>query len=1117
MHRSGTSALTRMLSIAGAKLPEHLLLPSKGNEVGHWEPDTLIRFHDELLSELGSSWDDWRALDLIQLSEQRLIEVRKQVTDILQAEFGEEPLFVLKDPRICRFTAFYIELLQNIGISVCPILPLRNPLEVCESLAERDDMSLGGAALLWLRHVLNAERMTRNVKRQIVSYPQLLENWAVVYDAIQEQFHLKMFLSIDEIESEVSAFISPGYCHHSRTMRDVIDNPVLTDWISKAYDALLVLSEHPSSEKAISILDEITVEFDRVSPLFADMHDSQKTDYKKKIDVASRKLKSANKKIEQLENDNSVKLQAVDKLNQIVIQRDSEKEILNNVLEETKENLNAKSMLLSQSENKNENLMRVISQRDTEIIDLKNENDIRDKKINNLDSSLRESDKQVEIIRSRYKDVEQQLQAMKLSKTWRYSAPIRRLAEIYKYRSLKKPRISSVNSFTEEMIPLPERDNPQAQLTPDEIEKQCASIKYRQHSMPEISIIVPVYNQIEYTLNCLRSIMKQETPFSYEVLIMDDCSPDSTVQLLKNIEGLRYYKNQKNLGFLRNCNRGAELAHGNYLVFLNNDTLVEANWLMSLRELFDSQDNVGLVGSKLVYPDGRLQEAGGIVWEDASAWNWGHSQDPQHPRYNYVRDADYISGASIMIEKDFFDRLNKFDERFLPAYYEDTDLCFSVRAAGLRVVYQPASVAVHYEGVSSGTDLSSGVKQYQVSNKENFFDKWQDVLSTYLPNGVMPEVASDRVVKGHVLIIDACTPTPDQDSGSLDMYNLIKILIDQGFRVHFIPYTNFAHFGRYTADLQQMGVECIYAPYYKTSKAYLKENGSLFSNIILSRVSVAHETIDQVRRYCDKAKVIFYTVDLHFLREQREAELSGNARKKKLADETRDRELAIMDKSDTTIVLSEIEKQQLEKLGKKHIELVPLIRDIEDISVSPFENRNGVLFIGGYQHTPNVDAVDWLVDEIWPEIRKLVKENGWQPITLHLYGSQMPERFKEIPDEDIHAHGFIENLSRAFDSVRLSVAPLRYGAGLKGKIATSLEQGVPVVGSNLAFEGMSQQGIEDIKACSDNAKDIAQLIVDIYNDREHWYKASAAGKSYVRDQYSLENVFEKIATIVKVM
>ncbi|WP_445146031.1 glycosyltransferase family 2 protein [Dyella sp. Tek66A03] len=269
---------------------------------------------------------------------------------------------------------------------------------------------------------------------------------------------------------------------------------------------------------------------------------------------------------------------------------------------------------------------------------------------------------------------------------------------------------------------------PRHQLVQPDVAAIAALTAVPRAAAPLASIIVPVFNKVDYTLTCLAALAACRDASSYEVIVVDDGSSDDTSVRVPAIEGVRYIRNSSNQGFIGSCNRGAAQAHGEYLVFLNNDTAVQPGWLDALLRIFESHRDAGLVGAKLLYPDGTLQEAGGILYTDGRGGNYGRFDAALDPRYTYVRDVDYCSGAAIAIRKVLFDRLGGFDDRYRPAYYEDADLSMRVREAGLRVLYQPRSLVIHFEGITSGTSETSGAKAYQVRNREIFLQRWRDTL-----------------------------------------------------------------------------------------------------------------------------------------------------------------------------------------------------------------------------------------------------------------------------------------------------------------------------------------------------------------------------------------------------
>jgi GT2 family glycosyltransferase/2-polyprenyl-3-methyl-5-hydroxy-6-metoxy-1,4-benzoquinol methylase/glycosyltransferase involved in cell wall biosynthesis/uncharacterized coiled-coil protein SlyX len=632
--------------------------------------------------------------------------------------------------------------------------------------------------------------------------------------------------------------------------------------------------------------------------------------------------------------------------------------------------------------------------------------------------------------------------------------------------------------------------------------KQFGLLGFESFDTPKVSIIIPVYNQVHYTIQCLESICRYLSLSSFEIIVVDDCSSDDTTKKLSSIEGVKVVSNQTNQGFVRSCNIGAKAARGEYLHFLNNDTEVTAGWLDELVSTFQEFPGTGFVGSKLVYPDGSLQEAGGIIWQDGSAWNFGRFQDPRLPIYNYAREVDYCSGASIMVPKLLFDELGGFDEHYLPAYCEDCDLALKIRDLNYRVIYQPLSVVIHYEGVTSGTDLTKGVKAYQVENTAKLFVRWQERFRAHQAPGVDVDQAKDRMAKRRVLVLDACTPTPNQDAGSIVTFNMLLLLREMGFQVTFIPEHNLLYLPDYTPALQRAGIEVLYAPYVTSVEQHLNELGKRYDLALLFRGEVLENNVKLVRRYCPHAKVLFHTVDLHFLRMTREAALLSDSVKMLEAKQMKQRELAAICLADASIVVSMAELELLRpELPNGQIHVLPLIMNVEGTNKPFFERRN-IIFVGGYQHTPNVDAVQYFVAEIMPLLRTRLPG-----VCFYVVGSNPPVEILALACEDVIVLGFVEDLNPLLDKMRISVAPLRFGAGIKGKIGSAMSVGLPVVATSLAAEGMSLTNDENILV-ADGAEAFADTIAKLYKDEALWNRISHSGLAFTENAWGAESAWK---------
>jgi GT2 family glycosyltransferase len=625
---------------------------------------------------------------------------------------------------------------------------------------------------------------------------------------------------------------------------------------------------------------------------------------------------------------------------------------------------------------------------------------------------------------------------------------------------------------------------------------------------PRVTIVIPVHGQWSVTEACLNALEQTEARWRAQIVVVDDASPDDTLKRLRRFRSVSVIALPKNGGYTRACNAGAAHADTDYILMLNNDTETLPGFLDALVELADADPSIGIVGSRLIYPDGRLQEAGGIVWSDATGWNYGRGESPDRAEYLHVRDVDYCSGASILIRTSFFHAVGGHDEQYAPAYFEDTDLAFAARARGLRVVYQPKSVVIHHEGASSGTDLGSGVKRYQEINRPKFQAKWRSELEEQPLPGTLPlRVAARRGPRRAILYIDDQILTPERDSGSRRAAELLRVLRGMGYEVVFAAEEG-DPFSEDADRLRQEGTMVLGSA--RTIEDFIDQEGEWLECIFLARAHVAHKWRARLAKHHGSIPVVFDTIDLHHVRERRQAELTGLARTMQRAKLTEAIEMSLVRDCAATLVVSETEREYL--LSRAPAAAVFTVGNIHHpaLGLPGFSQRSGLLFVGNFLHTPNVDGLLWFLDEVWPLLAEDIRAVG-----LDVVGHYPPEDIFRSAGAGVTIRGWVPDIEPLLRSARVSIAPLRYGAGVKGKIGEAWSFGLPVVGTTIAMEAMLDPE-SPAYLVGDTPVEFVRLLERTYRDESTWKHASEAGLRLVEERSSAALAAEQLRIVLEV-
>jgi len=1127
MHRSGTSFLARSLNLSGVYFGEPDSLISndwkylKDNLRGHWENKEILELTSKTLEINNGSWDN--IPDKILVDE----KTGKQISDKIKKISNASILGAgFKDPRILLVLDSWLPYISDqfliVGI-------FRDPLKVAESLKNRNGFSYEKSLDLWKEY--NQKLLTHLKKHN-----GFLLNFDWPKDRLLSEIKLiarKLGLSED---INLSEWYTEELFHSDKTYQT---NYQLANDIKSIYTDLQTKSGK-NSEVGIKVITHDSKELSKTINHLLTQNQAQ-GNYFKGISI---EYESALK-----QRDESLK------------QRDKSLKQRDKSLKQRDKTLKQRDKTLKQRDKTLNSLQKEFDERTKWALDLDTKNKEKDKSISDLQVTVTTKDSQMQDLQSKVIRTKSELDGIKNSYSFKVLTKIlNRIDRVFpkstkrgkllqlfiasltiiqnegmrvffqafkdkiRYQVYQKKINSALSKQSIPKVNLSFTNYLQSDTTSNIFynkTRQRVDLQLREDIMvgasnilnlprfPKISIIIPTFDQVNFLKQCLTSIESKSTYKNYEIIIV-------TNNLDENSEMRRFLKTSKNrvLIFDKEYSFGAinnfasKESKGEFLLFLNDDVeIISPNWLEALLKL-GLDERVGVVGAKLLFPNGKLQEAGGIVWGSGAVWNYGRNSNPDDLDFNFVRDVDYSSASCLLVKKKIFEKVKGFDLRYTVAYCEDNDLCHSIKDLGYRILYQPLACVIHHEGKTSGTDVRSGIKSYQIQNEKKFKKKWNRVLKN---RGIDSEknafIERNRKQGANILFIDHYVPEYDKDSGSLVTFYIMNIFSSLGNRVTFWP-ENLNKKEPYVSELQQKGIEVIYGP--NNFESFIKERGWEFHICFTGRPHISKKFIEIIKKYAPHCKILYDTHDLHFVREMREAKLANDPIKFEKAKLTRKNEFEIIHKADITITRGIKEANiVLDDNSSLKLAVIPPLQ-IPQKDIPSYNLRKDILFVGGFQHAPNVDAIEYLIKDIFPKILKL------QNVKLYIIGSNPTQKVVDLctNKKNVIFLGYVENIEPYLKKCRILIAPLRFGAGVKGKITQSMAYGLPVVTSSIGTESISDDNSK-VLIEAENSNDFAKKTVALYNDEKSWTELSNNGKEFAEKHYSPESVRSTICQILE--
>jgi GT2 family glycosyltransferase len=451
----------------------------------------------------------------------------------------------------------------------------------------------------------------------------------------------------------------------------------------------------------------------------------------------------------------------------------------------------------------------------------------------------------------------------------------------------------------------------------------------RPDETPAVSVLVLAQDDRDATIRCIASIAADFPSCDAEFVVVDDGSSDGTAEAVARLAGVDCVRNDRKQGLAKAYNRGAGVARGKYLCFLHDVAELFPGALDRLVTTAEEDDAVGIVGAKLIRPDGRLEAAGGIIWRDGTQSSYGRFDRPDGPQYAFLRDVDYAGDSALVVRAELFRRLGGFSEDFGVSDYASSDLCLGVRSLGYRVVYQPLSEVLLRDDSTSSRRERARAGKLAETTQAKFCKKWASQLRGHLESPANVHSAARRINRQHVvLMLDSYAAPLEHEPRSRRLTDVAKILRQIGYSVVVLPFGSAEP--PYARELQQLGVEVLYGIEGGGGRSWAEVFDDVTLLPDLAWISSPHllEAYESLLHRKGQTKVIYDTLGHHDARKRRDARLGSD--ETKWLDWER-MELDCAARADATVVATEGERQALEAAGAREVYVVP---DVHQEAVS---------------------------------------------------------------------------------------------------------------------------------------------------------------------------------------